>query len=134
MEDSHPQQPAVILEETDLVSVRYKPRIFDVYPITKPELDGISERATPIALALFSLTLGICISFFIVLLTIRLDDRIFAVFIALTFASATLAAYFGLSAYGNRSVLKNQISEITKRSEFGVDVSRTSTIFKRQLD
>jgi uncharacterized protein YacL len=87
-----------------------------MYNVSEPELDALVKGASSnsIHLAFLGISIGAFLAFGIVLLTVQLDTKLFATFIALLAVSILSLAYFGIRTaieIGNNNKRFNQIKQ-----------------------
>lgn len=89
-------------------------RDIHIFPITESEIDELVCAHSSISLVLFSLCAGVLISFLISIFTIQLEDRVFAVFIAIIVVSLLMGIWFGFRALQEWRKINKRAEEIKK--------------------
>ena len=85
-----------------------------IFPITESEIEELLCGHSSISLVLFSLCVGVLISFLITVFTIQLEDRVFAVFIAIIVVSFLMGIWFGFRALQEWRKINKRAEEIKK--------------------
>jgi len=100
------------------LSVNIMPRTMLAYIVNEQELDMFASSYSSNALALFGVTIGVFVSCLLTLVTASLNAYVFAAFFGVAFASALLAAFFGLKAFKERRSAMQKVHDIrTQRGQ-----------------
>ncbi len=87
-------------------------RDIHMYKITDTEIDELCSEYVSADFGLFTLCAGILVAFIIALLTTQMSDRVFATFVAISFASLIGTIFFGLRTLRVKRVVRQRAEQI----------------------
>ena len=93
-----PQPQPTLAGQIQIVS---EPRVLRMFHVTEQELDSLSEKGAGIHLGLFGVAFGALLVALVTIVTVKLNDRAFAAFVAVAIVSGVLSLYFATMAARN---------------------------------